>query len=221
MIRAVVLHSGGMDSSICLLLAVQRYGADHVVSVGVQYGQRHHTEMEAAERIAARYHVRREVIAFEPLSSWQESSLVNTTLAIEGVSMPNSFVPSRNGLFVMIASSYARSVHASSLYVGVMEQEGSSSGYPDCSRAYMDAVQAVIRLDLADPSFAVVTPLVSLSKRESLEIAHVYGELPFLLATTVTCYHGIPSQGCGSCPSCRLRATGLEEFSRAHPDVCL
>ena len=211
--KALVLHSGGMDSSICLLLARQRFGSDKVLSVGFRYGQRHSTELEAAAEIADHFGIHRIVIDLPVVPGWEKSSLLEHSLPIQMLDdLPNSFVPGRNGLFLMMAAPLARSLGAHCMYIGVMETEGSFSGYPDCYRSYVDAVENVIRLDLQDPNFSIQTPLVSLTKAQTLEIASSFKALDYLLEHTVTCYNGIRGKGCGTCPACTLRGAGEEEF---------
>jgi 7-cyano-7-deazaguanine synthase len=213
--KALVLHSGGMDSSICLLLAKQRFGAEKVLSVGFRYGQRHSSELEAAAKIADHFGIHRTVIDLPPIPGWEGSSLLSHSLPIEMIDgLPNSFVPGRNGLFLMMAAPLAGALGVHILYAGVMEREGSFSGYPDCYRSYIDAVEQVIRLDLRDPTFAVETPLISLTKAETLEVAASFGALEYLLEHTVSCYNGIRGRGCGSCPACILRRAGEEEFNQ-------
>jgi 7-cyano-7-deazaguanine synthase len=216
---ALVLHSGGMDSSLCLLLAVRKYGSDRVISLGVQYHQRHESELAAAKTIAEYYKVRRELIDIPPLPGWDNSSLITHSLSIQTTSggPPNSFVVGRNGLFLMMAAPFARSVGAHSIFTGVMEREGANSGYPDCNRHYIDCVQSVIRIDLQDPSFSIQTPLIEMSKAEAMELADSLGELDFLLHHTVTCYNGLSGFGCRKCPSCKLRNEGIDEFYKSHP----
>lgn len=211
--KAIVLHSGGMDSSICLLLACKEFGKDHVVSLGFNYAQRHTSEINAARYIASHFGVKRVEIDLPKMPGWECSSLVNTTLSIkqEGA-IPNSFVPARNGLFLLMAAPYAKAADAKTIYVGVMEQEGANSGYPDCSRQYIDLVQAVIRADLQDSAFRIETPLVHMSKAQTLEVAHSLGELEFLLEHTISCYEGISKEGCKICPACLLRNKGISDF---------
>lgn len=211
---AIVLHSGGMDSSICLQLAINRFGKDSVISLGFDYHQRHSSELQAAAEIATLFGVRRTVLQMPVVCGWEESSLLSTTTSFqrEGSSVPNSFVPSRNGLFLLMSAPLARRLGASHLYIGVMELEGENSGYPDCSRAYIDAVQTVIRLDNSDPSFSIETPLISMTKKETIALAHSLGILDLLLTTTVTCYAGLKGEGCRQCPACILRNKGLHEF---------
>jgi 7-cyano-7-deazaguanine synthase len=208
-----------MDSSICLLLAAKQYGNDNVMSLGVRYQQRHKSELRAAEEIAAHYGICREVIDLPPLPGWDTSSLISHSLSIKtSVGCPNSFVLGRNGLFLMMAAPMARNVGAHTLFIGVMEREGAQSGYPDCNRLYIDSVQTVMRLDLQDPSFSIKTPLIHMSKAETMELADSLGALEFLLQHTVSCYNGVPLLGCQECPSCRLRNEGVIEFYRKHPE---
>lgn len=210
---ALVLHSGGMDSSICLLLAKKRFGSEKVLSVGFRYGQRHNSELDAAAEIADHFGIHRLVIDLPVLPGWEGSSLLSHSLPIQMLDgLPNSFVPGRNGLFLMMSAPLARAVGAHLMYIGVMEIEGSFSGYPDCHRTYIDAVENVVRQDLQDPTFSIQTPLVSLSKAQTLEMASSLGALDYLLEHTVTCYNGVRGKGCGSCPSCTLRRAGEEEF---------
>jgi 7-cyano-7-deazaguanine synthase len=212
-IDAIVLHSGGMDSSICLYLAVKRFGKDRVLSLGFDYGQRHGAELAAAETIAGLVGVRRRVVKVPDVIGWEDSSLLSKRLSISnGSGIPNSFVPARNGLFLLMASPLAKQVGAQCLYIGVMELEGANSGYPDCSRAYIDAVQTVIRLDLQDPQFLIETPLIRMTKRDTIQLAHDLKILDLLLEHTVTCYEGLRGDGCKLCPACKLRNEGVREF---------
>lgn len=215
---SIVLHSGGMDSSLCLYLAAKQYGEDRVLSLGFQYGQRHAPELTAAETIASHFGIRRVVISVPPLPGWETSSLLahSIPIHIEGM-CPNSIVRGRNGLFLMMAAPLAHTVGAHELVIGVMEREGSYSGYPDCSREYIDRVQAVVRLDLQDSSFSIQTPLIQMSKADTMRLADDCGVLDYLLEKTVTCYNGISAVGCQECPSCRLRNQGIIEFYRSHP----
>lgn len=223
---AIVLHSGGMDSSICLGLAARKFGPSQVISLGFRYKQRHEAELDAAATIANHLSVRRLVIDVPVIPGWESSSLLEHSLPIgisnnslSSMGIPNSFITSRNGLFLMMAAPLARVVGARHLYIGVMEREGANSGYPDCSRNYIDLVQSVIRADLQDPGITIETPLCTLSKAETLEIAHDVGILEYLLQHTISCYEGKPILGCTKCPACRLRNEGIATFYRGHPEL--
>ncbi len=215
---AIVLHSGGMDSSICLQLAINRFGKDQVISLGFDYHQRHASELQAASEIASIFGVRRKVLQVPSLLGWEDSSLITPTLAIEkNTSLPNSFVPARNGLFLLMSAPLARQMGAQYLYIGVMELEGANSGYPDCSRAYINAVQTVVRLDNKNPSLFIETPLIDMTKKETMILAHNLGILDVLLEHSVTCYEGLKGEGCTNCPACTLRNNGLREFYTSSP----
>jgi 7-cyano-7-deazaguanine synthase len=211
---AIVIHSGGMDSSICLALACREFGADRVLSMTFDYGQRHSTELAAARRIAERFAVGNEVVPIDCLKAITWNALLDPAAAIEhpADAPPNTLVVGRNGLMVRIAAIHAEHLGAHYVYTGVIEVESANSGYRDCSREYMDKMEEILRMDLDDPRFEVRTPVVKMTKRDTMELADRLGVLDFLLRETVTCYEGIRAEGCGECPACSLRAAGLAEF---------
>jgi 7-cyano-7-deazaguanine synthase len=220
----VVLHSGGMDSSICLYLAKKEFGHDKVLSLSFEYNQRHRCEIEAARHIAGEWHIETEVVDISGLiTPWQGSALVDRgkKIAKEDDSPPSSFVVCRNGIFVHIAACFAKKYHAKILSLGLMQGADANSGYPDCSREYIDLMQSVLRLDLQDPTFQIRTPLIDSDKLRELEIAYKEGIFPFLYEKTISCYEGIPKSGCGRCPSCVLRNKGMKEFCLLHPEIIL
>jgi 7-cyano-7-deazaguanine synthase len=219
---AVVLHSGGMDSSICLGLAAKRFGASRVISLGFTYQQRHFSELQAASAIADHLSVRRLTIDVPILPGWENSSLVQSTIPIDtSQTIPNTFVASRNGLFLMMAAPLVRAVEARYMYIGIMEKEEANSGYPDCSRHYIDLVQSVIQADLQDKDVVVETPLCHLTKDQTLSIASDLGILDYLLEHTISCYEGLPLIGCKVCPACRLRNEGIITFYRERPHLMI
>ncbi len=218
--KAVVVHSGGMDSSICLALAVKDFGAENVLSVSFSYEQRHSIELQRAEKICSYFQVDHVVIDLACLSQVTTSALLNRTQKIEHKTgqAPNTLVMGRNGLMARVAGIHAQSLGARCIYMGVMELEEANSGYRDCSRTYMDLIQSALRMDFSDSLFEIRTPLVSMSKKESLELAYHLGVLEYLLETTISCYEGIEKEGCLKCPACKLRNNGLKIFSLEHPE---
>lgn len=218
--KALVVHSGGMDSSLCLALAVKEFGAEHVLSVSFTYGQRHGEEIQRARNISAHFHVDHTELNLDCLNKITSSALMGKTQPIEHISgqAPNTLVVGRNGLMARLAGIHAHSLGAHAIYMGVMELEGANSGYRDCSRAYMDLVQTALRLDFADESFEIRTPLVAMTKKQTMELGHKLGVLEYLLETTITCYEGVEKEGCLKCPACKLRNQGLKLFSLEHPD---
>lgn len=218
--KAVVVHSGGMDSSLCLALAVKEFGAENVLSVSFTYNQRHSIELTKATEISKHFNVDHIELNLTCLSEITESALIGNSQKIEHKAgeAPNTLVVGRNGLMARIAGIHAHSLGARCIYLGVMELESANSGYRDCSRAYMDLIQAALRMDFADETFEIRTPLISMNKKETMELGYKLGVLEYLVENTVTCYEGIPKEGCMKCPACKLRNNGLKIFSLEHPD---
>lgn len=213
--KALVIHSGGMDSSICLVLAVKEFGASNVLSLSFNYHQRHSNELRQAAFIAKHFGVDHKELPLDCLNLITENALTNSTLAIKKSArgVPNTLVVGRNGLMARLGAIHAHSLGAHCIFMGIIEAEGSQSGYRDCSRAYMDLMEQILRLDLADESFCIRTPLVSMSKFETMKLAAELNVLPFLWEHTVTCYEGIAREGCGKCPACNLRNEGYRQFA--------
>lgn len=211
--KAVVCHSGGMDSSICLKLAVEEFGADCVISVGFSFGQRHSNELTQAAKICSEWGVDRVVLDITCLTQITHNALMDTATPIAGgEGAPNTLVVGRNGLMARLCAIHAQDLGAHCVYMGVMELEEANSGYRDCSRAYMDKMEDILRIDLADPSFQIRTPLVGMTKAETMALADEHGVLDYLLEETITCYEGIPKEGCGVCPACKLRNAGIRDY---------
>lgn len=218
--KAVVVHSGGMDSSLCLALAIKEFGAENVLSLSFTYNQRHSIELAKATEISIHYKVDHVELDLSCLSKITDSALIGQGTAIEHKKgeAPNTLVVGRNGLMARLAAIHANSLGAHCIYMGVMELEAANSGYRDCSRAYMDIIQQALRLDFADQTFEIRTPLVLMNKKETMELGHKLGVLEYLVENTITCYEGVPKEGCMKCPACKLRNNGLKIFSLEHPE---
>lgn len=218
--KAVVVHSGGMDSSLCLAVAIKEFGAENVLSLSFTYNQRHSIELARATEISIHFGVDHVELDLSCLSKITESALIGHGTAIEHKKgeTPNTIVIGRNGLMARLAAIHANSLGANCIYMGVMELESANSGYRDCSRAYMDVVQTALRMDFANDTFEIRTPLVLMNKKESMELGYKLGVLEYLLEKTVTCYEGVEKEGCMKCPACKLRNQGLKIFSLEHPD---
>lgn len=221
--KAIVIHSGGMDSSICLALAIRDFGAENVASLSFNYTQRHSVETEQAKKISSSWNVEHTVLTIDWLAQITTNALTDVRLPIEHKQnkAPNTLVIGRNGLMARIGAIFASEHQANFIYMGIMELESANSGYRDCSRAYMNLKQDILRIDLDNPSFEIRTPLVFLTKKEALVLAHELDVLPFLLQETITCYEGKPHLGCKSCPACLLRNEGLRQFKEEFPRVAL
>ena len=218
--NAIVVHSGGMDSSICLALAVDQYGAENVLSMSFTYGQRHSAELDVAKKVCKDWGVEHTIVNLECLQEITDNALTNKNLVIEHKrgKAPNTLVVGRNGLMARLAAIHADHLGAKAIFMGVIEVEEANSGYRDCSRKYMDIVQAALRMDLGSNEFEIKTPLVYMTKCETMNLAYEMGNLHYLLENTISCYEGIPKAGCGKCPACKLRNEGLREFVKNHKD---
>jgi 7-cyano-7-deazaguanine synthase len=218
--QAIVVHSGGMDSSLCLALAVQEFGAENVLSLSFTYGQRHSTELTQATVISQHFGVDHSELDLTCLTQITESALIGNSRPIEHQAgeAPNTLVVGRNGLMARLAGIHANSLGAKCIYLGVMELESANSGYRDCSREYMDLIEAALHLDFADFTFQIRTPIIHMNKKETMELGHDLGVLGFLLENTITCYEGIPKEGCLKCPACKLRNEGLKIFALENPE---
>jgi 7-cyano-7-deazaguanine synthase len=218
--QAIVVHSGGMDSSICLALAIEQFGAKNVLAMSFTYGQRHSVELDFAKRICDEWKVDRTVIDLNCLSKVTENALINKKTEIKNDSngAPNTLVVGRNGLMARVAGIHAEHLKADCIFMGVIEVEEANSGYRDCSRKYMDIIQAGLRMDFNNQKFEVKTPLVYMNKLQTLELAYQMGYLHYLIENTISCYEGIEKVGCGKCPACDLRNEGILGFISAHPD---
>jgi len=210
--KALVIHSGGMDSSICLALAIKEFGVDHVLSVSFNYQQRHSPELVQAQQICRDWGVDNTIINIDCLVEITENALTNKEMRIDNAAVPNTLVVGRNGLMARLGAIHANHLGVRCIYMGVLGLEGNYSGYRDCSREYMDLEQQVLRLDLNDPEFEIRTPLVYMSKKETLELAEALDVLDYLLEVTITCYEGIRGNGCQQCPACILRNEGIKQF---------
>lgn len=208
--KALVLHSGGMDSSICLQMAIREFGVSAVLSLGCSYGQRHESECAAAARICTAWGVEREVLDLSLLGKITHSALLGREVSIEG---GNTRVIGRNGLMARLGAIRAEALGADCLFMGVIEADAAATGYRDCSRAYFDLKEQILRLDLGAPHFSLRTPLVHMTKCQTMFLADQLGILSFLLKETVTCYEGIEGQPCGQCHACRLREEGLRQYA--------
>ncbi len=217
--KAVVIHSGGMDSSICLALAIREFGPEHVMSLTFDYGQRHALELAQSKKICQTWGVEQRVLPLDIMAHITTNALMDKNQPIlhrEGES-PNTLVLGRNGLMARLGAIFAHEIGAHLLYMGVIEVEY----YRDCSRAYIDLKEQILRIDLDDPTFEIRTPIVHMTKTETLELAHSLGVLEFLLQETITCYEGLRYAGCLTCPACLLRNQGIQQFAEQHPHVKL
>jgi 7-cyano-7-deazaguanine synthase len=208
---ALVLFSGGQDSTTCLYWAISRF--NEVRALCFDYGQRHSNEIEVARRIAAEANVPFQALDASIISQLSDNSLTNHALAMDKEkpdnSYPNTFVPGRNLFFLTFGAVIARTHGIRDIVTGVSQAD--YSGYPDCRDTFIRSTNATLNLAM-DEQFIIHTPLMWLNKAEIWALANELGVFEIVKNKTLTCYNGIIADGCGECPSCKLRNEGLKEF---------
>lgn len=211
--KAVVVLSGGQDSTTCLFWAIKRFGKENVSAVGFDYGQRHKTELECAKEICAEAGIEYEVIPTPIINQLSANALTRDDIEVdeekpEGAP-PNTFVEGRNLLFLSYAAIYAKTHGATELVTGVCETD--FSGYPDCRDMFVKSLNVTLNLAM-DYNFVIHTPLMWLNKAPTWKLAGDLGVMDIVYNKTLTCYNGVKGQGCGHCPACTLRRKGYEEY---------
>lgn len=222
--KALVLFSGGVDSTTCLALAIEKYGADQVMALSVYYGQKHSRELEAAEKIAARYGVKHQTLDLALIFEGSDCSLLKGS----GAEIPkesyaeqlsrtdgapvSTYVPFRNGLFLASAASIALSNGCTEIYYGAHSDDAAGNAYPDCSADFNEAIGRAVYLG-SGGVLEVKAPFVGMTKaqvvREGLRLG-----VPYEL--TWSCYEG-KDKPCGVCGTCRDRRAAFEANGVADP----
>lgn len=211
MAGALVVFSGGQDSTTCLFWAMRHF--EGVRALSFFYGQKHSSELEAARDIAAEAGVPLDVQDVSFISRIGRSSLTDPSLPMDREkpqnAWPNTFVPGRNMFFLGIAAVCAREKGLRDIVTGVSQTD--FSGYPDCRDTFIRSMNVTLNLAMEE-QFVLHTPLMWLDKAQTWALADELGVFDLVRTRTVTCYNGIAGDGCGDCPSCRLRRRGLEEY---------
>jgi 7-cyano-7-deazaguanine synthase len=207
--KALVVLSGGQDSTTCLYWAVDRFGRDNVSSVTFDYGQKHRIELDCARDVAAAAGVTNVCLPIDTFAALGGDALTDASVAVSDATdaetdLPVTFVAGRNLIFLTFAAAYAYRHGARHLVTGVAQTD--YSGYPDCREETIAALQQAISLGM-DREFTIHTPLMHRSKKETVELAVRLGALE-AMALTHTCYNG-RRPPCGDCQACRLRAKGF------------
>ncbi|MEJ2762737.1 7-cyano-7-deazaguanine synthase QueC [Photobacterium sp. MCCC 1A19761] len=217
--KAVVVFSGGQDSTTCLIQAMAQF--DEVHCLTFDYGQRHKLEIEVAESICRELGIAaHKVMDVGLLNELAISSLTRDNIPVshelQDNGLPNSFVPGRNILFLTLAGIYAYQIGADTVITGVCETD--FSGYPDCRDEFVKSLNQSLVLGMDRP-LNIATPLMWLNKAETWALADQCGKLEFVREKTLTCYNGVIGDGCGDCPSCDLRRAGLEDYLNNQTEI--
>lgn len=209
---ALVVFSGGQDSTTCLFWAKREF--KDVRALSFLYGQKHAKEVELAQNIARQAGVTFETMELPLIGTLGHNALTDTSMPMDeqipdGQTCPNTFVPGRNLFFLSVAAVYARERGIRHLVTGVSQTD--YSGYPDCRDSFVKSLNVTLNLAM-DAQFVLHTPLMWLDKAGTWALADELGVMDLVRRDTLTCYNGIPGDGCGHCPACKLRHEGLEQY---------
>ena len=217
---ALVVFSGGQDSTTCLGWAKNRYA--HVETITFDYHQKHAVEIEQAKKIARILHVPNFVMEINIFAQLDDSALIDASLDINAKhrnrpNLPASFVPNRNAVFFTAAHAYAQKMGLDHIITGINQTD--YSGYPDCRIPFVESLEKALNLG-SESDIKFLYPLIHLTKAETFKMAEEEGVLDIVLKETHTCYNGDRSvlhewgYGCDACPACELRKKGWEAYLR-------
>lgn len=222
--KALVLLSGGIDSTTCLAVAVDKYGSDEVMALSVFYGQKHDKEMQAARNVAVYYGVKHNELDLEPIFKDADCSLLKTCdkeIPSESYSEQlnktngkpvSTYVPFRNGLFLATAASIALSNGCDEIYYGAHADDSAGNAYPDCSEEFNNAIRAAVCIG-SGKQLKIVAPFILSTKsdvvKKGLEL-----DVPYEL--TWSCYKG-GDKPCGMCGTCIDRKLAFEKNGKEDP----
>lgn len=208
---ALVVFSGGQDSTTCLFWAKKNF--KRVMALSFIYGQKHVREVELAKEIARKAQVEWDVMDVRFIGNLASNSLTDASIEMDQEkpvdTPPNTFVPGRNLFFLSIAAVYARERGINHLVTGVSQTD--FSGYPDCRDAFVKSLNVTLNLAMEE-QFVIHTPLMWIDKCQTWALADELGVFDIVRNETLTCYNGVQGDGCGHCPACKLRRAGLEEY---------
>ncbi len=219
--KALVIFSGGQDSTTCLHWALSPLFNDfkEVEAISFNYGQKHSVELEQAIKICDSLNITLHIIDISFLNNIVESALTSNgdVNKLNDKGLPSSFVPNRNQIFITMAHSLAQKINATHLITGVCQTD--YSGYPDCRESFVKAIEWTTNLG-SDADIDILTPLMYLTKAETFELAMTMGSEAYrsVIEDSHTCYNGDRTTlhdwgyGCGECPACELRSKGFTEF---------
>jgi len=210
-VNAIVLLSGGQDSTTALYWAMEKHGSVHAVSF--DYGQRHKVELVQAQQIAAFAGVPHTVLAAHDLSAVADSSLTRPSVIVAPPgALPSTFVPGRNLYFLILAAAFGYQHNCLNYVIGVSAVD--YSGYPDCRTQTIKMMQFALRNGMDRP-INIDAPLINYSKARTVEMALENGAMD-AMHLTHTCYEG-RRPACGTCPACQIRLDGFRAARVADP----
>lgn len=218
--KALVVMSGGQDSTTCLGVAIARHYDVH--AVGFDYGQKHKVELEQAAKICEKSNVPFQIVQIPALQLMRSSALVTGGDVSQRheylTGLPASFVPVRNALFLTIAFGLAMELKVDHLYTGVCQTD--YSGYPDCREEFIQQLEKALNIGYQS-NIDIRAPLMHMDKAATFELARRVGALEAVIELSHTCYNGDEKmnewgRGCGDCSACALRKAGYEQYLKRY-----
>ncbi|ETR72940.1 MAG: 7-cyano-7-deazaguanine synthase [Candidatus Magnetoglobus multicellularis str. Araruama] len=216
--KAIVVYSGGQDSTTCLIWALTNF--KKVKAISFDYGQKHQNELDVASKIAFSLKVEHQIVNLKMLRYLTTSALFSNSS--QGVNdahlihdhLPASFVPNRNALFLTLAHAHAQQIGHSHIVTGVCQTD--YSGYPDCRDNFIKSINVSLNIG-SESNIEILTPLMYLDKKEIWQLADNLGAIDTILQTH-TCYNNSQKsnnwgRGCGTCPACKLRSKGFQQYT--------
>ncbi len=216
MSKAVVVFSGGQDSTTCLYWSKNRF--DSIIAISFFYGQKHSRELEQAKKIAQMANIEHHIIDISFFGDIVDSALTHNGDVTKShnrlKNLPASFVPNRNAMFLTIAHAFAQKIGAEALVTGVCQTD--FSGYPDCRDEFIKTINKALNIG-SDTNLKIITPLMWLNKAQTWDLAEKEGCIDIVKTYSYTCYNGSEKMndwgyGCGECPACNLRKKGWGEY---------
>lgn len=213
--KAVVVFSGGQDSTTCLFWAKERY--EEVIALSFDYNQKHRLELDCAKDICKKHNVEHHILDLSLLNQLAPNSLTRVDMEVDKEApkdkLPNTFVDGRNMLFLSFVAVFAKQRGIRNIITGVSQSD--FSGYPDCRDVFIKSLNVTLNLAM-EYEFIVNTPLMWINKEETWKMAYDLGVLDIVKNETLTCYNGIIGNGCGECPACKLRKRGYIDFKEKY-----
>lgn len=218
---ALVVFSGGQDSTTCLGWAKNRF--EYVETITFDYGQKHRVEIAQAQKIAQILGVKNTLLSLDAFAQLNDSALIDGNLDISAhhrthTNLPASFVPNRNAIFFTLAHAFAQKQGIKNIIIGVNQTD--YSGYPDCREPFVKALELALNLG-SEEEIVFHYPLMHLTKAQTFLLAHEEGVLDLVIEESHTCYNGdhihqhVWGYGCAECPACILRKLGWEVFAQS------
>jgi 7-cyano-7-deazaguanine synthase len=209
--KAVVVFSGGQDSTTCLFWALKKF--KEVVAVTFDYNQKHKLELICSDEICKKHNIEQHILDLSLLNQLAPNALTRKDIEVDKDApesgTPNTFVDGRNMIFLTYAAVIAKQKGINNIVTGVSQSD--FSGYPDCRDVFIKSLNVTLNLAM-DYAFDIHTPLMWIDKAETWKLAYDLGVLHIIENETLTCYNGIKGSGCGECPACKLRNKGYEKF---------